>query len=104
MGAPIRTHAAIDPQSGGKTPRVQAMNRQRQCTSRFRRWWHERRPSAAECVLRRFLASEEGPSATEYAILLSLLIVGAMAAIGAIGSSMGDIYVNINAAVAAAGM
>ena len=80
------------------------MNKQRQCTSRFRRWWNERRPSAAERVLRRFLASEEGPSATEYAILLALLIVGAMATIGAIGSSMDDIYVNINGAVLAAGM
>lgn len=80
------------------------MNTQRQRTSRLRRWWDDRRPSAAEHVLRRFIASEEGPSATEYAILLALLIVGAMAAIGAIGSSMDDIYVTINAAVVSAGM
>lgn len=80
------------------------MNNQRQCTSRFRRWWDERRPSAAECVLRRFIASEEGPSATEYAILLALLVVGAMATIGAMGSSMDGIYVTINAAVLGAGL
>ena len=80
------------------------MNKHRPCTSRFRRWWDERRPSAAERVLRRFLTSEEGPSATEYAILLALLIVGAMAAIGAMGSSMDGIYVTINAAVVATGM
>ena len=47
---------------------------------------------------------EDGPSATEYAILLALLIIGAMATIGAIGSSMDDIYVTINAAVVGAGM
>ena len=80
------------------------MNKHRPCTSRFRRWWNERRPSAAERLLRRFLTSEDGPSATEYAILLGLLIVGAMATIGAMGSSMDDIYVTINTAVAAAGM
>ena len=99
-----RTSAAADPQIGVKTPKVQAMNKQRRCTSRFRQWWKERRPSAAERVLRRFIASEDGPSATEYAILLGALIVGAMATIGAMGSSMDDIYVTIDAAVAAAGI
>ena len=80
------------------------MNKQRQCTSRIRRWWKQRRPSAAERVLQRFVASEDGPSAVEYAILLAGLIVGAIATIGAMGSSMDDIYVTINTAVAAAGI
>lgn len=100
----MRTHAAIDPQSGGKTPKVQAMNKQRQCTSRLRRGWKQRRPLAAERLLRRFIASEDGPSAVEYAILLAGLIIGAMATIGAMGSSMDDIYVTINTAVTAAGI
>lgn len=47
----------------------------------------------------RLLRNEEGPSGTEYAILLALLILGSMAVIGAIGSSMQVIYENINAAV-----
>ena len=47
----------------------------------------------------RFLAEEDGPSAVEYAILLTMLILGAMATIGNIGSSMQNIYVSIESSV-----
>ena len=50
------------------------------------------------------LRDEAGPSATEYAILLALLVLGAMGAIGGIGSRVYNIYARIEAAVAAAGM
>lgn len=52
--------------------------------------------------LARLLRDERGPSATEYAILLAVLILGSMAVIGAIGGSIQVIYDNINAAVEAA--
>ncbi len=48
---------------------------------------------------RLFLVSEDGPSATEYAILLALLVLVAVGAIQGIGSRMMNIYENIHAAV-----
>ena len=48
---------------------------------------------------RRFLREEDGPSATEYAILLAVLVVVAMAAIQGIGSRMMGLYTAINSAV-----
>ncbi|MGD8451266.1 MAG: Flp family type IVb pilin [Phycisphaerae bacterium] len=50
-------------------------------------------------TLARFLRAEDGPSATEYAILLALIVLVAVAAIQAIGESMYNIYDNINTAV-----
>lgn len=52
----------------------------------------------------RLLRREDGPSATEYAILLAVLILGAMAVIQAIGQSMYIIYQNVNDAVTNAGI
>ena len=46
-----------------------------------------------------FLRTEDGPTATEYAIMLALIVFVAMATIGAIGGQMQVIYDNINAAV-----
>ena len=54
--------------------------------------------------LRRFLVEEDGPSATEYAILLAVLILGAVGSIGAVGGGMDGIYVSLEAALKAAGM
>jgi pilus assembly protein Flp/PilA len=53
-------------------------------------------------LVKRFLAEENGPTAAEYAILLALLILGAMATIGNIGSSMQTIYSMIATSVDAA--
>jgi pilus assembly protein Flp/PilA len=49
------------------------------------------------------LRDEQGPTATEYAIMLALLILGVMATIQAIGQSMQAIYEDINAAVGETG-
>ncbi|MBN1343490.1 MAG: Flp family type IVb pilin [Phycisphaerae bacterium] len=48
---------------------------------------------------REFLVSEEGPSATEYAILLALIVLGSMATIQQIGESMQAIYEEIETAI-----
>jgi pilus assembly protein Flp/PilA len=37
--------------------------------------------------VRRFLASEDGPTAVEYAVMLSLIVIVCMTAIQAIGSN-----------------
>lgn len=42
-----------------------------------------------------FAREQDGPSATEYAILLGLLVIGAMATIRSIGESFEAIYVAI---------
>jgi len=55
-------------------------------------------------TLHRFLASEDGPSGTEYAILLAVLILGAMGTIGGIGGSMDGIYAAIKTASESAGL
>ncbi|TWT43853.1 Flp/Fap pilin component [Phycisphaerae bacterium RAS1] len=47
-------------------------------------------------TLVRFLRDEDGPTATEYAILLAMLVLVAVAAIQGIGSRMMNIYQNID--------
>ena len=42
-----------------------------------------------------FVQSEDGPSATEYAVLLALLTLGAMATIQSVGNGFRNIYVVI---------
>ena len=47
-------------------------------------------------MLRRFLREEDGPTATEYAVMLALIIVVSLAAIGALGSKVNAIFTDIN--------
>ena len=46
-------------------------------------------------TMRDFLRSEDGPTATEYAVLLALIIFGAMAAINLHGCKVKYMYINI---------
>jgi Flp pilus assembly pilin Flp len=46
--------------------------------------------------LRRLLAEEDGPTATEYAILLAMLVLVAVASIRGIGERMYNIYLAID--------
>ena len=46
-----------------------------------------------------FLVSEEGPTATEYAILLALIIVVALGAIRAFGVNLGATFDTVNEAL-----
>ena len=43
-----------------------------------------------------FLKSEDGPTATEYAVMLALIIVVSIAAIGSLGGKVNDIFVDVD--------
>lgn len=45
--------------------------------------------------VRRFLVDESGPTAVEYAIMLSLIITACVVAISAVGSEVNAIYVDM---------
>lgn len=51
--------------------------------------------------LRRFWADESGPTATEYAVLLALIVLVAAASISAVGESLYGIWQVIDGAVSA---
>jgi pilus assembly protein Flp/PilA len=46
--------------------------------------------------LRRFLVSEDGPTAVEYAVMLSLIIVVCLAAITTIGSNASSVFSKVS--------
>lgn len=46
--------------------------------------------------VKRFLKSEDGPTATEYAVMLALIIVLSLAAITGIGTTVSGIFTNLN--------
>jgi pilus assembly protein Flp/PilA len=52
---------------------------------------------------REFVGSEDGPTATEYAIMLALIIVVCIATIGALGSRVNTIFGSVSTAMDAAG-
>ncbi len=47
--------------------------------------------------LRRFLVSEDGPTAVEYAVMLALIIIVCLAAIGTIGTNANTTFSNVAA-------
>jgi pilus assembly protein Flp/PilA len=47
--------------------------------------------------LRRFLVSEDGPTAVEYAVMLALIIIVCLAAIGTIGTKANTTFQNVAA-------
>ncbi len=49
--------------------------------------------------VRNFLVSEDGPTATEYAVMLALIIVVAIAAITALGQSVDATFQDVNAGI-----
>ena len=48
-------------------------------------------------AIRRFLVSEDGPTAVEYAVMLALIIIVCLAAIGAIGTNANTTFTNVAA-------
>lgn len=50
------------------------------------------------------LRAEDGPSATEYAIMLALIVLVSMGTIGGIGGRVMNLYEAIRDSVAASGM
>ena len=45
--------------------------------------------------IRRFVVSEDGPTAVEYAVMLALIIVVCLAAITTVGESANDTFLNV---------
>ena len=45
--------------------------------------------------MQRFLASEDGPTAVEYAVMLALIIIVCLTAIGSIGSKANTTFTNV---------
>ena len=46
--------------------------------------------------MKAFLVSEDGPTATEYAVMLALIIIAALTAITALGTKVSDIFSNVD--------
>ena len=46
--------------------------------------------------VKNFLVSEDGPTATEYAVMLALIIVACIAAITALGSALKTTFTNLS--------
>ncbi|MFO0839703.1 MAG: Flp family type IVb pilin [Phycisphaerae bacterium] len=46
--------------------------------------------------VRAFLVNEDGPTATEYAVMLALIIVVAIAAITALGTNVNSTFASVN--------
>lgn len=49
--------------------------------------------------VKNFLKSEDGPTATEYAVMLALIIIVALGAISALGSKVSSTFSNITSAL-----
>ena len=47
-------------------------------------------------TIKRFLREEDGPTATEYAVMLALIIVVAIAAVSGLGSRVNGIFTSLN--------
>jgi pilus assembly protein Flp/PilA len=45
---------------------------------------------------RDFLKSEDGPTATEYAVMLALIIIAALAAITSLGTKVSNIFSSVD--------
>ncbi len=46
-----------------------------------------------------FLKSEDGPTATEYAVMLALIIIVALGAITGLGTTVDTIFTNVDSAL-----
>lgn len=51
------------------------------------------------CSLKRFIVSEDGPTAVEYAVMLALIIVVCLTAIQAIGTQANTTFTNVGTAI-----
>ncbi len=53
--------------------------------------------------LQRFLKSEDGPTAVEYAVMLALIVIVCMAAISTVGTNAKTTFSNVAASIAGTG-
>jgi pilus assembly protein Flp/PilA len=49
--------------------------------------------------LRRFLSAEDGPTAVEYAVMLSLIVIVCLTAITSIGNSANSVFQNVSSSI-----
>jgi pilus assembly protein Flp/PilA len=49
--------------------------------------------------MKQFIVSEDGPTATEYAVMLALIIVVALGAITILGTKVSTVFSNVNASL-----
>ena len=54
-------------------------------------------------TIKRFLKSEDGPTATEYAVMLALIIVVSIGAITLLGTKVTDTFTGVEAALPTVG-
>jgi pilus assembly protein Flp/PilA len=54
--------------------------------------------------VRRFLKSEDGPTAVEYAVMLALIIVVCLTVIGNLGTNVADTFRNVTEQMDTAGV
>ena len=47
-------------------------------------------------TIKRFLREEDGPTATEYAVMLALILVVTIASISVLGSKVNEIFIELN--------
>jgi pilus assembly protein Flp/PilA len=50
--------------------------------------------------MRRFLTSEDGPTAVEYAVMLALIIIVCLVAINSLGTNANTTFTNVAASIA----
>jgi pilus assembly protein Flp/PilA len=50
-------------------------------------------------LVKRFLQSEDGPTATEYAVMLALIIIVALTAITTLGNKVKTVFTNVETAI-----
>lgn len=51
-------------------------------------------------AVRRFLASEDGPTAVEYAVMLALIVIVCLTAIQSVGTNANTTFTNVAASIA----
>jgi pilus assembly protein Flp/PilA len=51
--------------------------------------------------IRRFLVSEDGPTAVEYAVLVGLIVIGIVAVVGSLASSMSTTFSEVSSTLGA---
>ncbi len=53
--------------------------------------------------VRRFLASEDGPTAVEYAVMLALIVIVCLAAISSLGTATRETFQGVTDAISGSG-
>jgi pilus assembly protein Flp/PilA len=59
--------------------------------------------SGVALKLKELLIQEDGPTATEYAVMLALIVVIALAAIGSLGESVNAVFTDLDNEVSGVG-